>query len=213
MNSPLTEESDKETHSHHKLFTAVLEKSLRRQISLKESMSMGRTLQSYGLLTTLLFSTKNRNKWQIPKQSELRKSESWPRNTQRKTKYMANHADSEDILIKKKFKVTDFKYLGQNTHLKDTAKEEIYARIRAACVCFGKKKSRKYSKRDNSPFHSKKQVMDQCVLLTMTYGCQTWSLNKQLTNKLRTAQRAVEKKMLGLRLQDTIPCSEIRKRK
>ena len=27
----------------------------------------------------------------------------------------------------------------------------------------------------------KKQVMDQCVLPTMTYGCQTLSLNKQLT--------------------------------
>ena len=25
-------------------------------------------------------------------------------------------------------------------------------------------------------------TMDQCVLPTMTYGCQTWSLNKQLTN-------------------------------
>ena len=29
----------------------------------------------------------------------------------------------------------------------------------------------------------KKQVMDQCILPIMTYGCQTWSLNKQLTNK------------------------------
>ena len=47
---------------------------------------------------------------------------------------------------------------------------------------------------------------------TMTYGCQTWSLNKQMTNKLRTAQRAVERKMLNLKLQDQIPCSEIRKR-
>ena len=46
---------------------------------------------------------------------------------------------------------------------------------------------------------------------TMTYGCQTWSLNKQMTNKLRTAQRAKESKMLDLKLQGKIQCSEIRK--
>ena len=47
---------------------------------------------------------------------------------------MTNHADSEDILIDqpKIEKVTDFKYLGQTTHLKNTRKEDIYARIRAA---------------------------------------------------------------------------------
>ena len=58
-----------------------------------------------------------------------------------KTKYMTNHADSEDILIdqQKLKKVTEFKYLGQNTHLKDTTKE-IYASIRAVWSCFGKKK-------------------------------------------------------------------------
>ena len=47
---------------------------------------------------------------------------------------------------------------------------------------------------------------------TMTYGCQTWSLNKQTTNKLRTAEKAMERKMLDLKLEDKIPCSEIRKR-
>ena len=46
--------------------------------------------------------------------------------------------------------------------------------------------------------------MDQCILPTMTYGCQTWSLNKQMTNKLRTAQRAMERKMLDLKLKDTM---------
>ena len=59
----------------------------------------------------------------------------------------------------------------------------------------------------------KKQVMDQCVLPTMTYDCQTGSLNKQLTNKLRTAQTAIKSKLLGLKLQHKIPCSEIRKRR
>ena len=58
-----------------------------------------------------------------------------------KTKYMTDHADSEDILIdqQKIEKMTEFKYLGQTTHLKDTTKEEIYARIRAAWSCFEKK--------------------------------------------------------------------------
>ena len=32
------------------------------------------------------------------------------------------------------------------------------------------------------PISLKKQVMDQCVLPTMTYGYQTWFLNKQLTH-------------------------------
>ena len=59
-----------------------------------------------------------------------------------KTKYMTNYADNEDILIgqQKIEKVTEFKYLGQTTHLKDTTKEEIYARIRAGWSCFGKNK-------------------------------------------------------------------------
>ena len=61
------------------------------------------------------------------------------------------------------------------------------------------------------PISLKKQVLDQCVFPTMTCGCQTWSLDKQLINELRTAQRATERKRLGLKLQDKIPCSEIRK--
>ena len=68
----------------------------------------------------------------------------------------------------------EFKYLGQTTHLKDN-KEILQEK--------------------NHHFTFKKtQVMDQCLLPTMTYGCQTWSLNKQMTNKVRTAQRAMERK-------------------
>ena len=73
-----------------------------------------------------------------------------------KTKFATNHADSEDMLTdqEKIEKVTEFKYLGQTTHLKDTTKEEVNARIRAAWNCFGKK-TKKYSKTDNSQFHSR----------------------------------------------------------
>ncbi|GFN74509.1 endonuclease-reverse transcriptase [Plakobranchus ocellatus] len=46
----------------------------------------------------------------------------------------------------------------------------------------------------------------------MTYGCQTWTLNKQLYHKLQTSQRAMERKMLNIKLKDKIPTMEIRKK-
>ena len=36
-------------------------------------------------------------------------------------------------------KVTQFKYLGETTHLKDTTTGEIYTKVRAAWSCFGYK--------------------------------------------------------------------------
>ncbi|GFS26842.1 endonuclease-reverse transcriptase [Elysia marginata] len=44
----------------------------------------------------------------------------------------------------------------------------------------------------------------------MTYGCQTWSMTKAVGQKLRVAQRAMERKMFGLKLTDKISCKEIR---
>ena len=88
---------------------------------------------------------------------------------------MTNDADSEDILIdqQKIEKVTEFKYLGQTTHLKDTTKEDIYARIRAAWSCIGKKNPKEIHQDKQLPISLKIQVMDECILPTMTYGCQT----------------------------------------
>ena len=104
-----------------------------------------------------------------------------------KTKYMTT--DQEKIE-----KVTKFKYPGQTTHLKDTTKEEIYARIRAAWKCLktnkqrnkeilqdkqlpisqksNKKPQQQQQQQQQKPNdNNTKQVMDQCVLPTMTYGC------------------------------------------
>ena len=71
-----------------------------------------------------------------------------------KTKYMTNYADSEDILIgqQKIEKVTEFKYLGQTTHLKDTTKEYMPESEQRGAVL---EKTRKYSRINNSPFHLK----------------------------------------------------------
>ena len=102
------------------------------------------------------------DKWEKTfKQSKLRKSETRPKNTQGKDK-------THDKLrtqwrytnwTRKNEKATQFKYLGQTTHLKETTTEETDAKIRAEWSCFGKKKGAGGGggcfKIDNSPYYSK----------------------------------------------------------
>ena len=56
----------------------------------------------------------------------------------------------------------------------------------------------------------KRKVFNQCVLPAMTYGCQTWSLTKALVKKLERSQRAMERKMLIVKLKDIIRKTIIR---
>ena len=46
----------------------------------------------------------------------------------------------------------------------------------------------------------------------MTYGCQTWSLTKASVKKLETSQRAMERRMLNVKLKDRIRNTTIRQR-
>ena len=90
-----------------------------------------------------LFNETTKQMEKKPKQSKLGKPESWLKNTQRKEKVHDKPCGQRKYTnrsAKKIEKVTEFKYLGQTTHLKDTTKKEIYARIRAAWSCFGKNK-------------------------------------------------------------------------
>ena len=43
----------------------------------------------------------------------------------------------------------------------------------------------------------------------MTYGCETWTLTKTIVHKLQVAQRAMERKILGIKITDKIPNEEI----
>src|ERR1700744_4182091 len=48
----------------------------------------------------------------------------------------------------------------------------------------------------------KRKVFDSCVLLVLTYGAETLTLTKASSNKLRVAQRAMERSVLGITLRD-----------
>ena len=127
-----------------------------------------------------------------------------------KTKYMSNQATTRPVKIGEEpiEKVPKYTYLGQNTTFQNRTSEEISIRIRNAWFSFGKYKE--IFQDEKLPLTLKRKVYDQCILPVMTYGCQTWTLTKQLANKIETAQRAMERRMLNIKLQDRIPCKEIR---
>ena len=47
-------------------------------------------------------------------------------------------------------------------------------------------------------------MYNQCVIQIMTYRAKTWTTTKQLEQKLITAQRAMERRMLNITIRDKI---------
>ena len=76
---------------------------------------------------------------------------------------------------------------------------EIKRRIGLGWAAFGKLRTVFKSNMNNS---LKRKVFDSCVLPVLTYGAETLTLTKASVNKLRVAQRAMERSMLGISLRD-----------
>ena len=53
----------------------------------------------------------------------------------------------------------------------------------------------------------KRQVFNQCMIPNTAYGCETWAINKQKMTKIR----AMERKILQIKLKDKITQRDIRK--
>ena len=129
-----------------------------------------------------------------------------------KTKFMTNYNSDKTIKIDNESieKVTKYPYLGQTAAMRIKTSEEINTRIRKAWYTFGK--YRNIFQDTTLPNTLKRRVYDQCIIPTMAYGSQTWALNKQLCQRLQTTQRAMERKMLKIKLKDKIPATEIRRK-
>ena len=81
-----------------------------------------------------------------------------------------------------------------------TEEQEIKRRITLGWQAFGRASA--IFKNKDIPIVLKRQVYDQCILPTFTYGSDTWNLTKQQTLKLRTMQRAHERIMLNITWRD-----------
>ena len=127
-----------------------------------------------------------------------------------KTKLMTNIDTTDNIQMNgtEIETVTNYKHLGQTIAMENSTKREVSIRIKAGWSVFGK--YREIFLDRHLPMSLERKVFNQFVLPAMTYGCQTWSLTKALVKKLETSQRAMERRMLNVKLKDRICNTVIR---
>lgn len=104
-------------------------------------------------------------------------------------------------------RVENFNYLGQLLSTQGNW-EEIQRRCTLGWKSFLMNKHFYKAKVD---IKLKKKLWESTVLPTMTYACETWSLNTKTKNKFKTTQRSMERYMLGYTKRDKKRNSWIRK--
>ena len=99
-------------------------------------------------------------------------------------------------------------YLGSTIGTRDTSKNEIERRI-----SLGWKKYWSLGRIFKGPYsnRAKGMVFNANVVPVVTYGAQTWTLSKNLENKIRITQNAMERSMLNFKKKDRIRISKIKK--
>lgn len=105
--------------------------------------------------------------------------------------------------------VEEYTYLGQIISPKDLTTKEVENRTSIAWKRYWSFKE--IMKNPCIPINAKKRVFNSCILPSMTYGCQTWSLTKHNMHKLEVCQHNIERSMLNIKLRDKIKLKIIRK--
>lgn len=129
----------------------------------------------------------------------------------KKTKLLANrsfdHAplkiDGETIE-----EVTEFIYLGQLISYPRDHSREIRRRIQAGWSAFWK--YRILFNARSIAMRQKRKLFNMCVAPSVLYGAETWALTKAAEKRLATAQRRMERRMIGARLLDKISNDRLR---
>ncbi len=128
----------------------------------------------------------------------------------KKTKIMYNkHLIGRQIMIGKEALelVEEYTYLAQKVSANPAHDKEIRRNIGMGWSVFGKQNLVMNS---NLPLSLKRKVYNQCILQVLKYGSETWRLTKELERKLRSTQRGMERKMLGITWRDKKRASWIR---
>lgn len=117
------------------------------------------------------------------------------------------HAKERELGYETLETVTDYVYSEPVVSADPNHENEITRRISTRWAAFGRNSDILNSK---LPLSLKKLVYNQRVLPVMTYGAETWGLTKRFERKLRLAQQAMERTMLGVVLRDENTAAWIR---
>ncbi|PZR02946.1 MAG: hypothetical protein DI539_27135, partial [Flavobacterium psychrophilum] len=104
--------------------------------------------------------------------------------------------------------VENFTYLGQLITQPRDQKREIGKRIACAWASFNKAKSLLTNRLVS--MDTKRRYVQMCVVPALLYGCETWALTKANENRLARCQRAMERRILNIRLINKHPNKWIR---
>ncbi len=88
--------------------------------------------------------------------------------------------------------VEEHTFLGQTV---PTLHEKEIRRIGMGWGSFGK---HSLAMNSSLPLSMKRKVYNLCILLVLTCRSETWRLTKELERKLKSAQRGMERRMLGI---------------
>ena len=196
-----------------KLFTAAIEEIFKTASLSKGILIDGEHLKDLRFADDVALCTENEQQMEVNLNIINKESKkAGLRIHKDKTKYMTNYASNKTITVEEKNieKVNEYKYLGQTIKMEERTKTEVNRRIQAAWSCFGR--YREIFKDETLPISLKRQVFNQCIVPTISYGCQTWPITRHTLKRLRTAQRAMERKMMGIKIQDQIRHTEIRQK-
>ena len=83
--------------------------------------------------------------------------------------------------------VDQYRYLGQTIVMEDRTVNEVQLTIKARWSVFGINKETFQDK--ELPMCLKRKVFNQWINPTLTYGCQTGTLTKELVQKIEVCQR------------------------
>lgn len=128
-----------------------------------------------------------------------------------KTKAMTNHIETPIIIDDTPIHYcSEYIYLGQAVSLTENGDNEIQRRIRQAWGKFWGLKFLLLDKDINRELRL--EALQTCIIPTLTYGSQTWTLTKEQELKIQRCQRRMERKILDIKLVDKVRNEELRLR-
>lgn len=126
-----------------------------------------------------------------------------------KTKILSNAPQSKKFVTEETEieRVDEIKYLGQIISLNDKNEKEIKNRIG-----LGWKKFWSLGHILKGKFQNKHKIdiMNACVLPTITYGAQTWTLTQKEKTKLRVTQNSMMRAIQNVKIRDKIKITKLK---